>query len=310
MASQPTIEQLKIIREKAEPIFEHLQRKKALDWARQLEKGTASLEKSDPGLFSQFQKLIAQLKWVACPLIKDEREFANLVRQHSLEALSLDFSLVGLATAKFELLFGVNLRENITGLLSALKANQQLIGTQPIKIRGESNPVQPTIENWLIDFLAETKTKNPTQVEEADYLFNNQNAKNLSEEERKKLGKLLTFYNTFKLYADGLLLREKEFQSAKSTESRPTPAVGRQPGQAMPRPTPAKAKSAEASRPAQPKITQVKPAAPAKPAEPKTAEQDAYREPIEESTSEPESATESEPSEPKIDGNVVDLKGQ
>ena len=287
MATQLTQEQLKIIQEKAQPIFEHLQRKKALEWARQLERPVADLEMTDRTLFAQYQKLIAQLKWVACPLIKNDQEFLELVEKHFLEALALDVNLIDLVIAKLELQFGVGLKENINEILSALRKNKQSLGSQPISIKGESVLVKPWIKNWLNDFIGSIKVKNPSQIEEADYLFNNQNAKSLSESDRETLGKLLTFYNTFKLYADGLTLREK------ATPSRPSPPV-----------VPSPSFSRPAALPVQPSPVRPLPPSPPEPIKPEEpARRDIYQEPVEE-PSEPGQV------EPRIEGNVVDLKNK
>ena len=285
MAIQLTVEQLKIIREKAQPIFEHMQRKKALEWARQLEQPVADLEMTDRALFVQYQQLIAQLKWVACPLIKDDQEFSELVEKHFLEGLALDVNLIDLVTAKLELHFGVNLKESISEILSALRKNKQNLGSQPISIKGESALVKPWIKNWLNDFTGSVKVKNPSQVEEVDYLFNNRNAKNLSESDRKTLGKFLTFYNTFRFYAEGLLLREKAIPSKPSPPVTPSPSL---------------------SRPA-PSSVQSSPVGPLplspEPVEPKPSRRDIYQESIEE-PSKPGQV------EPRIEGNVVDLKNK
>jgi len=287
MAIQLTAEQLKIIQEKAKPIFEHLQRKKALEWARQLEQPVADLEITDRALFAQYQKLIAQLKWVACPLIKNDQEFLGLVEKHFLEALALDVNLIDLVTAKLELQFGVNLRETINEILSTLRKNRQNLSGQPIKVKGESALVKSWVKNWLLDFIRNVKVKNPSQVEEADYLFNNQNAKNLSESDRETLGKILTFYNTFKLYTDGLVLREK------AAPTRPSPPV-----------TPRPSVSRPASLPAQSRPIRPLPPSPPQTTEPEPARRDIYREPIR------QEPTRHGQAEPRIEGNVVDLKNK
>lgn len=278
MAIQLTVEQLKIIQEKAQPIFEHLQRKKALEWARQLEPTVADLEMTDRALFTQYQKLIAQLKWVASPLIKNDQEFLELIEKHFLEGLALDVNLIDVVIAKLELQFGVNLKETISEILSALRKSKQSLGSQPISIKGESVLVKPWIRNWLLDFIRSVKVKNPSQVEEADYLFNNQNAKKLSESDRETLGKLLTFYNTFKLYADGLTLREKAAPLTIPPEPTPLTPLPSRPTPAEPVPPP-----------------------PSEPAEPRPSRRDIYQEPIEEPPKPGQV-------EPRIEGNVVDLK--
>jgi len=289
MAIQLTAEQLKIILEKAQPIFEHLQRKKALEWSRQLERPVADLEMTDRALFAQYQKLIAQLKWVACPLIRNDQEFSELVEKHFLEGLALDVSLIDLVTAKLELQFGVNLRETINEILSALRKNKQNLGSQPIDVKGESAPVKSWVKNWLLDFIGSVKAKNPSQIEEADYLFNNQNAKKLSESDRETLGKILTFYNTFKLYADGLALREK---AAPSGPSPPVTPITPSPFPGQPVPLPAQPSPARPLSPSSPQ-----------PTEPEPSRRDIYQEPVEEPPK-PGRA------EPRIEGNVVDLKNK
>lgn len=284
---QLTQEQLKIIQEKAKPIFEHLQRKKALEWARQLERPVADLEMTDQSLFAQYQQLITQLKWVACPLIKDDQEFLELIEKYFLEGLVLDVNLIDLVTTKLELQFGVDLKETIDEILSALRKNKQRLGSQPISIKGESAPVRPWVRNWLNDFIGSVKVKNPSQVEKADYLFNNQNAKNLSESDRETLGNLLTFYNTFKLYTDGLIVREK------GAPARPSPLA-----------TPSPSLSQPATLPAQPSPIRPLPPSPPEPSKPEEpVRRDIYQEPIGE---EPRPGQ----VEPKIEGNVVDLKNK
>jgi len=291
MAIQLTVEQLKIIQEKAKPIFEHLQRKKALEWARQLEPAAAELETTDRKLFAQYQKLIAQLKWVACPLIKNDQEFLELVEKHFLEALALDVNLIDLVTAKLELQFGVGLEESVSQILSALRRSKQSLGSQPMSIKGESAPVKPLIKNWLNEFIGSVKVKNPSQVEKADYLFNNQNAKNLSGGDRETLGKILTFYNTFKLYADGLVLRKK---AAPSRPSPPVTPITPGPSLGQPTPSPVQPSPAEPIAPSPPE--------PAKPKE--LVRRDIYQEPIREGAAKPGQV------EPKIEGNVIDLKNK
>jgi len=287
MATQLTQEQLKIIREKARPIFEHLDRKKALEWARQLERPVAGLEMTDQTLFAQYQKLIAQLKWVACPLIKNDQEFLELVEKHFLEGLTLDVNFIDLVTTKLELQFGVGLEESINEILSTLRKNKQSLGSQPMSIEGKSALIKPWVKNWLDDFIGNAKVKNPSQIEEADYLFNNQNAKSLSESERKILSKVLTFYNTFKLYADGLALREK------ATPSRPSPPV-----------TPSPSINRPVVSPVRPSPVRPMPPSPPEPVNLKeSSRRDIYQEPIKE-PSKPGRV------EPKIEGNVINLKNK
>src|SRR3989344_426107 len=279
MTNQFTHEQLEIIREKIKPIFEHLQRKRALELVRAMVKRIVDLEMADQGLYKNCLKLIAQLKWVACPLIKNDEEFLELVEKYFLEGLELDVKLIDLVIARLELQFGVGLEKSINDILSALRSNKQKLGANPIQIKRESSSTDPLIKNWLVDFIRNAETKNPLEMEETNYLFNNQNAKNLSENDKKTLGKILSFYDTFKLYADRLT--QKEGMPKVS----PPPV---QPSSAIPSPI-------QPTKPPTPSYQIPKQTIPGR--------RDLYKEPVEEPP---------RPGrvEPRIEGNIVDLKNR
>lgn len=290
MPNQLTQEQLKFVQEKIKPVFEHLQRKKAMELAWALEKRVINLENTDPELYKKTKKIIAQLKWVACPLIKNDQEFLELTEKYFLEGLELDINLTDLVTAKLELQFGVNLMESINDILSALRNNKQRLGINPIQIKRETSPAEPLIKNWLLDFIRSAKTKNPTEMEETDYLFNSPNTKNLSEDEKKTLDKVLTFYDTFKLYADGIAQRESLFRL--NVPLKPIPSL------------PKAAPPASPIAPVPPLNQPPQPPAPSyQPTKPTPPRRDAYQEPV-------EGTLKTGQTGPRIEGNIVDLKNQ
>ena len=284
MPIQLTQEQLKIIQEKIKPIFEHLERKKALELTRALEARIVNLEATNPALYKNYQKLIAQLKWVACPLIKDDREFLELVEKYFLEGLELDINLIDLATAKLELQFGVNLRESINDILSALRSNKQKLGASPMQIKGESSLADPLVKNWLIDFIRSAKAKSHSRLEESDYLFNNPNVQKLSENDRIILSKILAFYDAFRIYNEGLVQREELYRLNIPSES-PSPPT---------QPTP--------SFPNKPSVRPLRSPLFELP-KPVNLSRDSYQEPVGESPNTKETG-------PRIEGNVVDLKSR
>jgi len=201
-----TRERFESFQQEAQPIISSLLRKEALELARQIEPQTRGLEVTDAQLFQEAQKLIAQLKWTACPIIRNEEEFLRLVKEKLLEGLELGKDLqfdlfTDLVAERFALQFGAGLQESLSGLLNALRENIQPIGTTPIMVKGEVRPVRPLIRHWLIDFLRNAQTEMPTEVDEASYLFNNPNAKILSETNKKILGRVLAFYDTFRWIA-------------------------------------------------------------------------------------------------------------
>lgn len=299
-------EQLKRLQEKAFPIFEYLQRKDALELVRQLEKLAPGLAPTNPGIQKEFQKLIAQLKWVACPIIQNDQEFFDLIKNHLLEGLELDVDLSDLVTDKIALQFGIDERESFSGVVSAIRANEQEIGSQPITIQGQTLSVRPSIKNWLLDFIKSTASQYPTKMEESNYLFSNPNAKNLSEKEKTILGKVLDFYDNFKTVADQWAIEEREGQIVSPPAERPAPSP-------TPGPSPPPVEKPATWKPSFQEEARLPPTPPAPPAAPPPAppppeSKDVYKEPIsQEDVAGPPGARRVEP---RIQGNIVDLKGK
>lgn len=303
-----TQEQLNSIREEvAQALNNFTERKVALELWRRLEAQIASAEIDDQTFLPEIQKYIIQLKWISCPLIKDDREFFELVKNNLLEGLELD-RLAEIVVDRLSFQFGFNLEETLRGLLLAVRENTQPIGSNSIMVKNEIRPVRPVIRNWLIDFLRNTLSSNPTEVEEADYLFGNPNAKTLSESDRKTLGKVLAFYDLFRSMARELAREAREQMLAPPPE------------EIEPRPVPPPRFYAPETRPTAPTAAPTLPAAPmpqpttpqpARPMPPSpqiiTPRADTYREPIvEEDLSGPQKPP-AKPT-PRIEGNIIDLK--
>lgn len=309
--AQLTEEQLKNLQKEAEPIFEHWERKQALELVRQLEKEISPLEITNPALFLKAKKFIVQLKWLAFPLIQNEAELFDLVERHFSEGTELDIDLTDIVTAKLELLFGIGIREFLTQILSSLRSNEQEIGNSPIMIKGATSLVSPTIRNWLLDYIRSVPAKTPSELEEVHYLFDNPNAKNLDEKDKKNLGEVLAFYDTFKFMADELALKEIRRFFPIAPEAPVPLAPLEKPTPPGPTPIPTRP-SVPPTRPTMPSPTPPgsippKPSAPSGFPRPRISpsQEDIYREPIPE---EPKPPIPPKPT-PKVEGNIVDLKG-
>lgn len=79
------------------------------------------------------------------------------------------------------------------------KDNKELLNQNltefPIKIAEFDQPVKPTIKNWLVDYVKVKGAGHHEPLERSDYLFNNQNAKALPEEERSLVSEILRAYD-------------------------------------------------------------------------------------------------------------------
>ena len=220
-----TQEQLAPLQQTVRSIINSLSKKEAYFLAQQIEPEIERLEGGDPALFKQTRELLFQLKWVGCQLITSDDDFLKLVREGFLEGLRLDANfgsdIVSLLTAdRLALKFGVGTLKAIQDILSALRENNQLIGSALITIKGEPQTVRPSIRHWLVDFLRNTTGKIPSNMEESDYLFNNANAGALADNDRKNLGRVLAFYDNLRYVAAELAQTESRQTFVPPAESR------------------------------------------------------------------------------------------
>lgn len=313
-----TNEQFKIIKEEAEPIIYSVLRKEAFLLAQSLEPQIFNLQNADPELFKDAKKLVVQLKWTGCALMKDEEDFFQLFKEALLEGVEMEKEylwqggLTDIILEKLTIQFGVGLQKTVYGMLLGMRENTQIIGQNSITVKNEKRPVRPYIRHWLIDFLRNTASEKPGEIEEANYLFNNANTKNLSDEDKKTLSKVLALYDTFRLLAQQLALEERARLMPSPGEPVPLVAQPRQRGgeetffdnEERERPTPLSSSSAStpAKRPVPPP-----PVLPSQPTIPASAlRKDTYKEAVsDEDLAGPQSIRKPVP---RLDGNVVDLK--
>ncbi len=88
-------------------------------------------------------------------------------------------------------------------LEDALYQNQEILTSGKIRLEGKM--VDPTISNWLKDFIDKNGSNFFDQIKLSEYVINSENAKDLKEEERKLLTKLLTLYRNVKFFPSGLV---------------------------------------------------------------------------------------------------------
>jgi len=80
----------------------------------------------------------------------------------------------------------------------SLYDNKELLTADSLTVANKS--VEPTIGNWLKDFIEKKGTDDFDSVVLSDYLANSANAKNLSPEEKNKLSDLLNLYRNIKFF--------------------------------------------------------------------------------------------------------------
>ncbi|MFH0951228.1 MAG: hypothetical protein V1765_02020 [bacterium] len=90
----------------------------------------------------------------------------------------------------------------IRKLENILLNNQNRITKEAIIVNGKS--VEPTVANWLHNFIAEIGAGHFDSLMIADYLVRSNNVKNLNATEKQILQKLLSLYYNLKFYPDNM----------------------------------------------------------------------------------------------------------
>jgi hypothetical protein len=84
-------------------------------------------------------------------------------------------------------------------LADALKTypeiREQLITQASIKVRNYNSPARPSIKNWLLDYTANLGYEGHSSIKRGDYLFQNENTKNLSYQDRQRLSQILKSFD-------------------------------------------------------------------------------------------------------------------
>lgn len=235
-----TPQQFEDIKQEAEQlILCHVERKNALLMAQKLEEEADEIKNSEPEIYDELQKIIAKLKWIASPIIRDSQKFYDLVKNHLLEGLEIP-ELLEIVLTRLGFQMGYELQESLNIVLSAMRQNFQTIGNQAIMVAAEQKPAKPTIQNWLTDFIRSSSSQTLTEVDETNYLFNNQNARALSNEDKKILRNLFSLYSSLRFVSQEVArqaiyetrsVRNDISNGARQTEPQPLVAQNRQAGE-------------------------------------------------------------------------------
>ncbi len=226
--TQLTEELFPTLQNRANLIWQQQEAKEALILGRELEKALPPLT-NNPPLFQKYQTLTFQLKWLGLSLMQDGREYTELFRNYFLEGLFMpENDLNGptqIVALKISSMFGIGVVSFLNEILAALSENTQKIGRETILVFGEKKFSQPTIKNWLLDFIRSTPDKQAlNEIAVSDYLFNNANAEKLPLKDKNILGKSLIFFCDWQQLNRQFAALEK--QSPPTEAATETPSAG------------------------------------------------------------------------------------
>lgn len=219
--AQLTEELFPELQSRASWIFQQQEAKEALILGRELEQALPQLA-DNQALFQKCQTLTFQLKWLGLPLMQNEKEYTELFQHYFLEGLTMpDSDLNGptqLVVSKITSMLGIGVVEFLNGILSALSENKQKIGREAILIAGEKTLSQPTIKNWLLNFIRSAPNKQAlNEIAVSDYLFNNANTAKLLPQDKDRLGRTLIFFCDFQQVNQSLAALEKQLLPIETT---------------------------------------------------------------------------------------------
>lgn len=277
----PTV--LEKIRQLAEPIIWHMLTKEAYNLAFNLERSveSANLKSIEPKLTQEYENIVIQLKLTALPMLSDE-QVIKIIGQHFLDGLGANIEMKNRLTAKLFALPLIPRDEFRQQLQKALQNNRQKIGPW-------------SIQNWLADYNNFADPGERTNISPREYLLQSRQAGPLSKEDKNKLYMLFHIYDHLLLVTP--VVSEEELSEIVGRAGRPP-----LPERVAPRPRPVPPLTPE------PPFAQPSPSLPTQPPAPEPtraipSRRDIYREPIEEPPKPGQV-------EPRIEGNIVDLKRQ
>ena len=284
------------------------------------------LSVNQPQLYQYCQDILIKLRFVALTTLPDQQAF-DLIKEHFLDALKTGIDIYRILEIDLCSRPVFARGEFKKGTRQALKENRQKIGSQSLTIEGKPTPQPPTLKNWLLDYDSETGNEKHSGLERGQYLAQNPNVRKLEQIEKDLLRKVLKFYDDIKptpvsqtekwiktARDKGLIppLEESESEALSSTLPPGTPPETLLPRlKAVPPLTPRPL--ADQPTPSSPtRITPSEPVPPPQPASPslhepakpkEPARRDIYQEPV-------EGPPNPRRFEPRIEGNVVDLKNK
>ena len=158
--------------------------------------GMANNEKE----IGELSVLLTRLKLLALPLLRDE-EVNRLMRERAVEMLT-DPDLDARERVETRQLVAPSLLRFETvnqPIMEALHQNQETIGDKKIFVPSRPEAVEPTVENWLLDYDQTFGTGQQKDLVWLEYVNTGKNPIHLEAKDKDTLRKLLKFYEFLKL---------------------------------------------------------------------------------------------------------------
>ncbi|MFA6295899.1 MAG: hypothetical protein WC663_00945 [Patescibacteria group bacterium] len=155
------------------------------------------LKSENPEIYKKYNDLNIHLKFHCQEYLPDDNDVLDLYEKHLADALKRNMNLERWLRNKLISMRMTYRDEYVNKIKAIIKKNQQKIGEKEIIISNKK--YQPTIENWIKDYEYEANPGIHSLVERNNYFFQSKNPRNLNEQEKKELKKLLQLFDRMQL---------------------------------------------------------------------------------------------------------------
>jgi len=162
-----------------------------------------NLAKNKADYYQQYEKILVLAQFVALSFYP-EKTIIELIENNLADALAKeDLIVADKIKAKLVAIFDPPDRDTFKREIreAILRNNQHLTANDIIF---EDKRVEPTISSWVKDYNRVVGAEVANPINRLDYLTNNQNTKNLSPEDRKKVENLLNLYEYLKISSNSV----------------------------------------------------------------------------------------------------------
>lgn len=157
-------------------------------------------------LFEELKIYKVLLEFINFVNLPEERQI-HLFKNYLIKAYKVGIDVPNRFFLKLETTPSVLWPETFQLFIEAILANEEKIGINSISIQGEMEKVPPTLKNWLRDYNRNFGVDRQEKIIPHRYIAENSNAKNLNQEDKIILLKVIEFYESLKLPSKNQFLR-------------------------------------------------------------------------------------------------------
>lgn len=183
-------------------------------------KNVPEFERKFPDLYREYQNLIIKLKWLALSILMPD-QIVKLFQSSFMVIFSIpEYNIWRKLKIALLCIVGLDPRDEFKKKLrDALLNNQEKITKKRIIIANKLE--DPTVANWLRDYIREVGLGEINEVKRSQYLINSQNMIKTEKAERERLLILFSLFEKLKLSSQTLEGLEEdipfEFEDIKGT---------------------------------------------------------------------------------------------